>query len=418
MKRTRTKWYIIIILVCIATGISYVVLRGKLLNNKIDRPLNKKTDRPLNSKTESVRHFYESDYKYIKEDSKMRRAIPVWKYSQVHNNHYYHLEKEKTNDYALYEDMIEIGTFTLEDTYVPTSFLVKDNYAVCVMSNEMEDAIDIETRCVLVKIDFDNWQVTNICDLNFARRDGTYTTIYDDLMYEYLIFCNNFVYLIDNNAKTIFCYDLNKKELSELAISPEMKKAIPYINIIEDEFLYANEKNGKVDLFSQKIGGQQNKICSVTIDKEQNNKDLDADLDEFQDDEGYIISNNATERNVYYDGSYYYYKRYMIDKNTFECKTLKNARCYNSGNIAFGYNAKYVYYLNDHYQLERYNKKSGKIKKYGKSKYSDLTVTSNGCYLKTYKKGMEPGIDAGFETDRSEPKLMSWEEKTDIVLKK
>lgn len=402
LKRNKN----IILIVCFYLGIVfciiYLLFFGGLSKDIIEK-----------NETGLIDLFYKGEYKDIREDNKMRLCIPVWKYSQVYNNHYYHLEKHKMNSYVLYKDMSKVGEFTLKDSYVPVSFLVRDKYAFCVVSNILEDDTLISIKQLVVKIDFDNWHITEICDLDFDKTENY--RMFDDKMYQYLIFDKEFFYIIDDVDKKVFCYDLEKRKLSELKISSEMKKALPYISIIESEFVYANENAGNVDFFVENKEGQQIRICSKELEENENNITFD---NMYQDNEGYVIFNNSIERNVYYDGEFFYYKKYVINKNTLECKKLKKMKCYHSGNMAFSYNKSYVYYLNELNQLERYDKKTGQIKKYGKEKYSDICANSNGCYLKLYKKGMEPGVDAGFETDDSEPMLMSWEEKTDILVKK
>lgn len=318
--------------------------------------------------------------------SYFRSCMPVWAYSQVYGDAYYYLLSDGKSNYTVMRDEKEVGRFSIEDGIIASFVVDADNaYAIVHQSSAAGMGylvrIDYKKRYVeKLELDFKLGWVFGDSRFNYMQvQDGK---IFFDNREQYSLFeANSGEY---KTGQFSLC-DTKGKSVIPLVTTKELQQALPYVNLVGNVFVYAIEKDGKINIFNYDMQSRkQNKIAEIKPE---------------QKSKGNLM--------VYVDGNYIYCKEYAIPVSGGRPERILDAALvYYNGSRAFSTNSKYIYFLDKQYHLKRYNKKTGKIKGYGKAKYMSVDCTENYVYVKEYKEAMLSGYtgeDCYYDDDVEDP---------------
>lgn len=277
-------------------------------------------------------------------------------YSQVLNNHFYFLRMSSENSYILYEDQAkEILSFSLEDGELRGFAIYHSQYFVLIRTKTGTLQLGVVNRA--------NKDIDILCAVYASKKMGCIILYHDCL------------YICESEEKRIERQTMQGEILEPITFNDKDKEShLDIRGIFLQEYLYYLELNSRGEILLNKRSIQGNTETVISCPS------LIADVRRV----GWIRLEEVTEQYAYfsywYDGKGTVGRISLYDKK-FETKEIATSE--------FDYTTQYVFYIDQHHNVNRIGWKEKKGEKCSSLKVSELSCLDKKIYVKAYTEELE-----------------------------
>lgn len=277
-------------------------------------------------------------------------------YSQIVNNHFYFLRMSSENSYVLYEDQAkEILSFSLEDEELRGFAIYHSQYFVLIRTKTGTLQLGV--------VDKANKDIDILCSV-YASKKMDCIILYHDCLY-----------ICESKEKRIERQTMQGEILEPITVIDKDKEGhLDIRGIFLQEYLYYLEldSKGEIILNRRSIQGNTETVisCASSI----------ADVGRV----GWIRLEEVTEQYVYF--SYRCDGKDRVGRISLYDKKLETQKIATS---EFDYTAQYVFYIDQHHNVNRIGWDEKKAEKCSSLKVSELSCLDKKIYVKAYTEELE-----------------------------